>query len=326
MIPARDEARNLPRLLRSIAAQNSPDTQVIVVDDNSTDGTAELARREGACVVSAPARPSGWRGKPWACTQGARAATGRVLLFLDADTWLQPGGLGRLWAAWQNGQEGALSLAPWHLTARPYEDLSAFFQIMMVAGSGAFTWRGDRRAPDGLFGPCLLVAREAYERVGGHEIVRDKILEHFHLAEYLEREGAKCRCLGGRGVLNVRMYPDGPGSLASGWAKAFASGAARVAPWILILTVLWVAGAILAAGWVAAAAWTGAGAWLAAGLALYAMYALRTASMLRPLGTFRPVTATLYPVALLFYLAVFARSALGPEIAWKGRRGVEGGP
>ena len=79
IIPARNEEENLPTLLRSLAAQSVRPGEIIVVDDASTDHTAEVARQNGARVVNSLPLPEGWRGKTWACHQGAQAAAGQKL-------------------------------------------------------------------------------------------------------------------------------------------------------------------------------------------------------------------------------------------------------
>ena len=100
IIPARNEEHNLPTLLRSLAAQSVKPHEIIVVDDGSTDRTAEVARQLGATVIASQPLPDGWRGKTWACHQGAQAATGELLLFVDADTWFEPDGLARVLSAY----------------------------------------------------------------------------------------------------------------------------------------------------------------------------------------------------------------------------------
>ena len=133
IVPARNEERTLPLLLRSLA--RDVHTDVIVVDDHSSDATAKLARDHGARVVSAFALPEGWTGKTWACVQGAAAAKGGTLLFLDADTWLAPRGLERMAAAAADDRV-AISLLPFHITNKPYEELSLFFHLLMAFGAG----------------------------------------------------------------------------------------------------------------------------------------------------------------------------------------------
>ena len=91
VLPARNEAHNIEACLRSILATGYPNIEVIVVDDHSNDGTGDIARRTAAAdarvrVIHNPDLPDGWFGKQWACHNGARAATGALLCFTDADT------------------------------------------------------------------------------------------------------------------------------------------------------------------------------------------------------------------------------------------------
>src|ERR1041385_4157780 len=91
IIPARNEARNIERCLRSVLSTDYPAIEAIVVDDHSTDGTGDMARTIAAAdgrvrVIEAPSLPADWFGKQWACSTGARAARGELLLFTDADT------------------------------------------------------------------------------------------------------------------------------------------------------------------------------------------------------------------------------------------------
>jgi 4,4'-diaponeurosporenoate glycosyltransferase len=302
IVPARNEEHNLPTLLRSLAAQSVQPREIIVVDDGSSDGTAAIARELGARVISSQPLPEGWRGKTWACHQGAQAATGDLLLFVDADTWFEPGGLERILAAWTGG---AFSVGPYHMVRKPYEDLSLFFNLNMTVGT----------VPGGLFGQMLLVDRESYQRVGGHEAVRGRVLENFWLAGQFRREGIPVRSGAGRGVLSFRMYPHGLGELIEGWTKGFASGAGQTPRGTLWLTVAWMTGLMLPPI---------LGVATAHGLLWGAMYlgcAAQVGWLSRRVGAFRWYTALLYPVPLLFFFAVFARSALrsGKAVTWKGR-------
>src|SRR5205814_44671 len=146
---ARNEASTLPLLLASLRPELVPGDQLIVIDDESTDDTADVAARGGAVVVSAPPLPEGWTGKAWACATGARIATGDTLVFLDADVIVAPGGLHRVLAAHHGG---LLSVQPFHETVRPYERLSLFFNVVAMMGTDAFTPLGTRPQPSGAFG------------------------------------------------------------------------------------------------------------------------------------------------------------------------------
>ena len=117
VVPAHDEADSLPALLAGLARQTQPATEIVVVDDESADGTAALATAAGARVVPV-VRPDGWTGKAWACDRGAAAAGADVLVFLDADTRPAPDLLERLEA--QRVRSGGLvSVQPYHRMARP---------------------------------------------------------------------------------------------------------------------------------------------------------------------------------------------------------------
>ncbi|MEI6780526.1 MAG: glycosyltransferase [Verrucomicrobiota bacterium] len=302
IIPARNEAHNLPTLLRSLAAQPLNFHEIIVVDDGSTDHTAKLARQLGAKVIPSQPVPEGWRGKTWACHQGAQAATGELLLFVDADTWFEPGGLVHALSAYNSG---AFSIGPYHAVQKPYEDLSLFFNLNMIAGT----------VPNGLFGQMLLVDRESYQRIGGHETVRARILENFWLANQFRAAGIPVRSVAGRSVLSFRMYPNGAGDLIQGWTKGFASGAGQTPRGTLLLLVAWMIGLMLAplGGLVT-------GDWLRWGAA-YLLCVGQVAWFSRLAGAFRWWTAVLYPVPLIFFFVVFAWSMLrsGRRVQWKGR-------
>lgn len=302
IIPARNEAQNLPTLLRSLAAQSIRPSEIIVVDDASIDCTAEIAQQNGARVIASQQLPEGWRGKTWACHQGAQASAGEWLLFLDADTWFEPEGLAHVLG---NYDGGAFSVGPFHSVRRAYEDLSLFFNFNMTAGT----------APDGLFGQMLLVDRASYGLVGGHEAVQGRILENCFLAERFVAAGVPVRSATGRGVFSFRMYPGGMRELIEGWTKGFSAGAGQTPRGVLLLLVAWMIGLMLAPlGWIITGdSWI----WGAA----YLLCAAQVGGMSRRIGAFRWGTMLLYPVPLVFFFVVFARSALraGKQVTWKGR-------
>jgi len=321
IIPARNEAETLPVLLTSLCQQSTPAGEILVVDDASTDDTAAVAQRHGVRVVDPGPLPPGWRGKAWACHRGAAQATGDVLVFLDADTRLHPAGLGRLRAAVAAGG-AAVSVCPYQYVPRPYEQLSAFFVLMMAAGVGAFAAPGLRRR-SGLFGPCLALSREAYRGAGGHKAVKSRTLENLYLSRRLRAAGTPIRCCGGRGLLDVRMYPHGVRELAAGWSKAFVSGALATPPPILALATGWLCAAALAALMLIielatrdaahAVWWTGA----------YGCVAAQIGFQLKRLGSFQWYASACYPVPLVFYMVVFGAAAvkrlLGVRTEWQGR-------
>ena len=316
IIPARNEEGNLPALLRSLTQDQERPDEVLVVDDQSTDATADVAQQFGARVVASGPLPHGWTGKTWACHQGAIAATADVLCFLDADTSFVPGGYGRMarhFAAIPVG--AALSVLPFHRTVCWYEELSLFFNIVLAMSAGGF---GGLDAPH-LFGQNLMLHRDLYFAAGGHEVVRSEVLENLHLAPEIEKAGGRLVTLGGKGTLGMRMFPEGFGQLCGSWRKAFATGARLISPLALGLSVYWLSSVAVIA---AASPFTVQRWQLSA--ALYCVSVLQVGWYGRQLGTFSWVTVALYPVGLVFYFAIFGQSAWrrtrGHAGVWRGRR------
>lgn len=301
IIPARNEEKNLPRLLRSLQGEAEAIGEILVVDDDSTDGTAQAATDLGARVVRADPLPEGWRGKAWACHQGARAAAGRHLLFLDADTWFQPAGLRSILEAYPGG---AFSVGPWHQVEKLYEHLSLFFNVNMVLGT----------VPEALFGQMLLVDRASYEAAGGHERVKGQVLENLMLAAHFRQAGIPVRSTLAQGRFRFRMYPDGITELIRGWRKGFSAGAGRTPGKVLALAVSWMSGLMMIPiGWLVTGSW-----WFALA---YFVCAAHVAWLARIIGSFRPILALLYPVALVFFFCVFGLSTarFNKAGSWKGR-------
>lgn len=317
IIPARNEEQNLPRLLASIFRAATKPAEVLVVDDGSTDNTAALAASLGARVLSPAAKPEGWTGKAWACYQGAQNATGELLLFLDADTYFLPGGLDRVLSRWlcERDPRLVLSLLPYHAMNAAYEQLSLFFNVLMAAGAGGF---GAVATPR-LFGQSLLICKENYFIAGGHAAVRGVILENLRWASRLRKCGARILCIGGRGTLHMRMFPEGFRQMSDSWAKAFIQGAADSGGPVLTCAILWIS-----ALWSTTLLLLMPHDYGRLSLALiYLLLSLQIASLARRLGTYRVLTCLLFPVPLAYYCLVFgraaARRALGRKTLWRGR-------
>ncbi len=328
VVPARDEEATLPVLLASRRGLALGVREVVVVDHGSRDATASVARAAGAVVLPAGAPPQAWTGKAWACHLGAGATSGELLLFLDADTVLGPDALDGLLDL--HGRHGGLvSVQPFHTVVDAYEQLSSYFNAVALLASGAFAARPSRRPM--AFGPCLLTTRADYERAGGHAAVRGDILDDVRLAAAYGRAGLPVRCAAGGRVIRMRSYPGGLRQLAAGWTKNFASGASAAAPGPALGAGLWVSahhavavGAALAlletvSGRDVSLAHGSLGLWVACWVAV--SWQLR--SVLRRIGSFRWWTWVLFPVPLLAFDVIFARSvvqtAVRRSVRWRGR-------
>ena len=307
VVPARDEALTLPDLLGSLHGDTA---EVIVVDDSSSDGTADVARAVGATVLAAPTLPAGWTGKTWACATGAAAAAGDVLIFLDADVTLTPGAIDRLALAVSHSG-GLVSVQPFHEMRRPYERLSLFFNLIGMMAVDAFGPLRHHVAASGAFGPVLACRRQDYEAVGGHTAVRSAIIEDVALAHRFRASGRDVQVYGGAGSASFRMYPSGLRALSEGWTKNMAAGAGATRVVTLLVVVAWLSACIEAAFHVASTP------------LVYVAFALQLWWLGRRVGRYGPITALLFPLPLVFFLVVFGRSVIvsrsSRRVRWKGR-------
>jgi len=323
IIPARNESERLPALLSSLRIQTCLPAEVIVVDDQSEDDTAQIARHFGARVISSQALPPGWVGKTWACHQGAKAASGELFLFLDADVFLEKTAIQRILRTFDE-TKGVLSIQPYHEVKKAYEQLSAIFNLIQLAASSAFTFKGDAVVNKRLFGPTLLVSKENYTKSGGHEAVRDRVLENFFMSKIYIQNRISIRCFIGQGAVSFRMYPNGLYELIQGWVKGFTAGAGGTSPFIFIGIVAWLTGALGTARHLVMDLFNPPIGTVSVFILLYMLYSLQIRGYLRKTGRFHGLTATLYPIPIFFFILVFLGSLVyrvtGRRFIWKGRR------
>ena len=322
IIPARDEERNLGLLLHSLSHQTFKPHEIIVVDDHSTDYTAEIAKKEDCLVIPSKDIQEGWTGKPWACWQGANRATGDVFLFLDADTFLELDGLSKIVSTYfQKG--GLLSIQPFHQMKKNYEKLSAIFNIIAMAGMNAFTLLGSKVKLMGAFGPCMVCSREDYFFVGGHEKARGEVLESLAIGKEFLKAKREVHGYEGKGTISFRMYPGGIRSLIEGFSKGFGTGANAMSVVSLIMLVGWVFGGISVTRHLIQSAILGSSTDLLGWVVLDVLYILQIQWMLLRIGNFGFTTALLFQIPLLFFVIVFAYSLLRiflvRKVRWKGR-------
>jgi chlorobactene glucosyltransferase len=218
IVPARNEARNLRRLLPSLLSQRYPgDLEIIVVDDNSEDETADVVTCEfedfhhknsylnpenrQLRLIRVADLPPGWLGKPHAAHIGAAAARGQWLLFTDADTMHDPGSAASAVAYAEAENLHGLSVFPRQET-RGLADSA----VLMVAFAGLFA--AQRRRTTMLNGQYMLVRRDAYEASGGFAAVRSEMLEDLAFGRLLAGQGYQAPMMHGEAVAGVHMYDD----------------------------------------------------------------------------------------------------------------------
>ena len=335
IIPARNEEECLGACLQSLVAQSETafelgrDWELIVVDDHSTDRTAEIARSfAGVTVMEAGKLEPGWTGKANAIWTAARKARGRWLLFTDADTVHEPGNLHRAMHEAVRHKAGMLSYSPRQivsgLTQRTLMPL-IFSELAMAYPPAKVSAPNQRiAAANGQF---LLVEREAYRRLGGHAAVAGDVLEDVQLAFMAKRRKVGLRFRYAEDALATRMYRT-TAAMMEGWTKNLAllfDNALATALWRALDIAL-----LVGLPWLAYGLWNARFAahslqWLGAGWVLMLLW---VRNLFRFYGrvaksNFPFVDCALSPLGLPLFVVLLYRSwfehRILKRVSWKGR-------
>jgi chlorobactene glucosyltransferase len=225
IVPARNEAHNIARCVTSILSTTYPNLELIVVDDSSTDGTAQIARDAAerdprARIVASPPLPEGWFGKQWACATGAKIARGSVLQFTDADTVHGADLVTRSMNAMRRNRAQLLSVAGrqelggfWEKVIQPQ-----IFTILSMRYGGTESVTRSTRVRDKIAnGQCIFVTHDSYDAIGGHASVRTSVAEDMMLAQKFFAARKRVVLMLGLDQLSTRMYAS-LGGIISGWS------------------------------------------------------------------------------------------------------------
>ena len=354
-VPARNEERNIRACMESILAQDYLNLEVIVLDDRSSDGTSEILNQlllesdSAAAPLSASKEhtpsglpllhiiqgsdlPKGWAGKPHALFQASTAARGEWLCFVDADTFLSPATLSSCYAK-------AIETKADMFTIMTFQILGSFWEkvvmpVVMTALSVGFSPRkvNDPNTRDAIAnGQFILIKRSIYDAIGGHESVRDQIVEDKALAEQVKWNGYRLIVANGYAVARTRMYTSLP-EMWEGWTKniylglsdrpslvllgAFGAFVSLVAALILplwpVLGILWY---LQGGGWLALSV-------IAEALILWAVVIFARARIAIGMGISSWYGFTLPLGAAVFAAMMFTSTwkiLSGTGVTWKGR-------
>jgi hopene-associated glycosyltransferase HpnB len=321
VVPARDEADLIGRSIGSLLIQDYPgEFSMVVVDDNSTVGTARIARElDGAGrleVLTGAPLPPDWTGKLWAQSQGAARATDAAPEYLwltDADIAHAPETLRKLVARAEAGQLVLTSLMA-KLTVETWAErllnpaFIFFFEMLYPFG-----WVNDpRRTTAAAAGGCMLVRREALIAAGGLEAIRGKIIDDCNLGALMKRQGPIWLGLTRRAV-SLRPYASF-GEIARMVSRS-AYAQLNFSPWLLLgtvagMAVVYLAAPVLTVFGQGLARWSGLAAWLAMALAFQPMLRLYGRS---------PAWGFALPLIGAIYTGFTIRSAVE---TWRGRGGM----
>ena len=348
IVPARNEEACLGDCLASLVAQTGVRFEIIVVDDDSTDCTGEIARSfAGVRVISPGPLPKGWTGKNNAVIAGAKEAHGEWLLFTDADTVHLPGSLARSLAeAREHGAE-LLSYSPeqiaitfWELATLPvvFGELARQYPPSKVS---------DPASPIAAANvQYILICRETYEAVGGHAAIADNLLEDVALARAVKDSGRRIRFRYAADAVRTRMYRNFL-ELREGWTKNLAllfpwpgwlAAKSLVAwglgwgalcwPWVVRLGAELTSGTAALSGWHRSFSWLidpGRPWWwnsIAVAALLFLVMRLARANFTWDMQ----VLGVLFGMPMFSYLLLRSKRAhASGSVCWKGRTYSEGG-
>jgi glycosyltransferase involved in cell wall biosynthesis len=336
IVPARNEEANIAECLDSLVRQSYPRREVIVVDDRSEDGTADVVRRQqtrfaDVRLVQVSQLPPGWTGKTHALVQAAREARGEWFLFVDADIRLDPDNLtSTLTYARERGLE-FLSLLP-RADCRSFWEgvLQPLLGIMLMLRFPLSSVNDPGQSCAFANGQYILIRRSAYEALGGHAAVCGELLEDMALAQRAKAQRLPLAVIHGYRIASVRMY----GSFLDiwrGWRRIYIHAFGRRAASLLVSALLIIVFslnplALALSGVLGLLVGAGGGAWLAAatvGVAQVATMMSLVYRMYRQLIRAQARYLVFYPVAMLVGLGVFLDALVSlvtrRQLVWRGR-------
>jgi chlorobactene glucosyltransferase len=329
ILPVRNQAGTVSDCVNSLVGLEYPNKEIIVVDGSSTDGTRELVQKfaHEITVVDEEPLPVGWVGKNWACHLGYKKSRGELLLFTDGDSVHATDSLARSVNYLQSENADLVTLAPGTILRSFWERLlqPPIFLLIMILVGGKLVNDDNRQNAIGN-GQYMLFRREAYDKIGGHYAVRDKIIEDYSLGRLLKRAGMRLRFVTASDALGVRMYAS-LGEIWRGWRKNFYTVSEKhmlpraVTRIFLMFTFLVLPFAVLGYGILLAAA-TPLNAYLIAGLFMSGLLWLGIVMLDNSIGV-SSLYALMFPLAIIVYIFIgidsTVRGSLGYGFSWKGR-------
>jgi chlorobactene glucosyltransferase len=213
LIPARNEEKNIRKILNSMIKQDYPNLEILVLDDNSIDATGqivqEFAKKDSRVrlIKGAPLRP-GWKGKCFACHQLSKIAKGDYFVFTDADTLHFPNSISGSLAALIKNKLDVTSIYPRQIAVTFSERMTIRFIHFAILSFMPLILVKHTKGPffSTAIGQFFLFKRQVYEKIGGFESVKDEILEDINISKQVKRFGFKIMVYDGSDSIFCRMY------------------------------------------------------------------------------------------------------------------------
>jgi glycosyltransferase involved in cell wall biosynthesis len=235
VIPVRNEAKIIGKLLDSLLQLDYSNVEVIVVDDSSTDHTKQIAEHYPVKIITAPPKPPGWVGKSWACNIGASHANGKYILFTDADTIHKPDSLKRALHFLQETKSKLISAPAFHINKLWWEKILGPFFCILHAGASPF----DKVSVDHPYalGQYLLIEKEFYYHIGGHASVREELADDASLAKVVIQNNGTFKMFGASRLCEVQMYGSFK-EFTQGWLRILRLGMRELKISVFFYTLL----------------------------------------------------------------------------------------
>lgn len=246
LIPARNEEKNIGIVLHSLLQQNYSIDEILVLDDQSTDNTSEkvnaFAEKDSRIkLLKGKPLPEGWLGKNWACHQLSQNAKGELLLFIDADVELSDNAVENSVRTFYENKVKMLSVFPTQKIKSIGEwlvvPLMNWLLLTFLPFRKVLTSKNDKySAANGQF---ILIEKIIYDKIGGHESVKSKVVEDIELMRSVKAEGERAiTCLGDEAI-KCRMYSSLPDAI-NGFSKNFYRGFNTSRPVFLLLISIFI--------------------------------------------------------------------------------------
>jgi chlorobactene glucosyltransferase len=330
LVPARNEEANIATCIESLMAQDYPNFEILVLDDNSTDRTSAIveglaARDSRVRLLHGEPLPPGWAGKPHACHQLGQYARGTWLLFTDADTKHAPSMLSHAMAYVQEHKLSLLSGLPLQRTVSPSQKVVIPTLYFMILTCFPLWWiQGSAKPKAGfVFGQFIFANAADYHEVGGHEAVKARIIEDVCLGLEFTHHGKKQGVVDLSRDVSCRMYGS-VGELWQGFTKwTYSISCFSEAALILLITVgiAFFLGPFIVLAW-ELLPFLNAPGWLALAGAQVIFIIVMRALIDHRFGWSEAYSVS-HPAAILFWLlsAVYAsyKHFAGTGVSWKKR-------
>ncbi len=320
IIPVRNEELNLPNILADLKKQNYNIHEIICVDDGSTDSSANIIKESGAKYLNIETLPSHWKGKTWACQNGALSATGDLLLFIDSDVRFSQSAVKHLVNHYDRCKN-PISVQPYHIVTKKHEYFSLFFNLIQICVTSLSIFHSKKHV--GFYGPVLLIPRKLFIDHGGYEAVKNSVIEDFNLGKYYNSINVVIDLILGGKEIKFSMYPTSISQVIEGWSKNFSSGAISIKFSLFVLVFFWIAyltalpielmRSLILKNSISSVIL----------IIIYIISVFKINSSIKKIGSYPLYVSCIYPIYLLAFHLIFFYSLLGTYVfkstKWKGR-------